>query len=178
MTIKDKDFTFLFTTLVAVASALTIEVFALYLKTNTLQITESAIITGLIIGYVISSDETWWKIIIAAAIAIISKYVIRFRKMHIFNPAAFGILVSTILLGVSTQWKGTYFWYILVPFGIYFAYKIKKAEIIIGYAIISLTLFGAQAFFQKISPWNIFGYFNYFYIFIMIIGPKTTPIYP
>ena len=176
LAIKDKNFVFLFTTLVAVVSALAIEAFVLYLKTKTPQVTESAIITGLIVGYVISSDEAWWKIVLAAALAILSKHFIRFHKRHIFNPAAFGIFLSTILLGVSTQWKGTYLWYILIPFGIYFMHKIRKIEIVVGYAIISLALFGAQAFFQKVSLWNIFGYFSYFYIFVMIIEPKTTPI--
>jgi Na+-translocating ferredoxin:NAD+ oxidoreductase RnfD subunit len=64
----------------------------------------------------------------------------------------------------------------LVPFGIYFTYKIRKIEIIIGYAVISLGLFGTQAFLQKIPPLNIFGYFSYFFIFIMAIEPKTTPL--
>jgi len=176
LTVKDKDPAFLFAALLAVASAGIIEAVILYSKTKMFQITESAVITGLIIGYVVSSDEAWWKIVFAAALAVLSKYAIRFRKRHIFNPAAFGILVSTILLGASTQWKGTYLWYILVPFGIYFTYKIRKIEVIAGYAIISLALFGAQAFFQKIPPGSIFGYFSYFYIFIMVIEPKTTPI--
>lgn len=176
LAVKDKDPIFLLAVLIAVISAITIEAVLLYLKTKTLQITESAIITGLIVGYVVSSDEVWWKIIAAAVLAILSKYVINLRKRHIFNPAAFGILISTILLSVSTQWKGTYLWYILIPFGIYFTYKIRKMEIIFGYAIISLMLFGAQAFFQKVSPWNILGYFSYFYVFIMVIEPKTTPV--
>ena len=176
LAVKDKDSAFLLAALLAVISTVAIEALILYSKTKRLQITESAIITGLIIGYVVSSDEAWWKIIFAAALAILSKYVIRFRERHIFNPAAFGILISTILLGASTQWKGTYLWYILIPFGIYFMCKIRKAEIVFGYAIISLTLFGAQAFLQKISPWNIFGYLSYFYIFIMVIEPKTTPL--
>ena len=173
---KDKDSAFTLAALLAIASAVVIEALILYLKTKTLQITESAIITGSIIGYVVSSDEAWWKIIFTAVLAILSKHVIRFRKRHVFNPAAFGIFISTILLGVSTQWKGTYLWYIMIPFGVYFAYKIRKVEIVFGYAIISLVLFGAQAFFQKVSLLNIFGYFSYFYIFVMVIEPKTTPL--
>lgn len=176
LAVKDKDPIFLLILLMAVISAIMIETIVLYSKTKTLQITESAIITGLIIGYVVSSYEAWWKIVFAAVLAILSKYVIRSQKRHIFNPAACGIFISTILLGVSTQWKGTYLWYILVPFGIYFTHKIRKIEIVIGYAIISLALFGTQMFFQKVSLWNIFGYFSYFYIFIMLIEPKTTPL--
>ncbi len=176
LAIKDKDSAFLLAALLAVVSAMAIETLISYLKTKTLQITESSIITGLIIGYVVSSDEAWWKIVFAAALAILSKYMIRFRGRHIFNPAAFGVFMSTILLGLSTQWKGTYLWYVLIPFGIYFSHRIKKLEIVIGYAAISFVLFAAQAFFQKVPLWNIFGYFSYFYIFVMVIEPKTTPL--
>jgi len=176
--IKDKDALFLVTIIIAVVSSLAVESIILYLKTKIFQITESSIITGLIVGYVLSSDEAWWKLVLASSLAILSKYLIRFQKKHIFNPAAFGIFLSLIVFGASTQWKGTYLWYILLPFGLYFAQKSRKIEIIIGYAAISLALFGIQAIMQKISLWHIFGYLSYFYIFVMAIEPKTTPMKP
>jgi Na+-translocating ferredoxin:NAD+ oxidoreductase RnfD subunit len=174
--IKDRDTAFIFTTIIAVVSALVIESVILYCKTKIFQVTESSIITGLIIGYVLFSGNPLWIFVFASALAIFSKHIIRIREKHIFNPAAFGIFISTILFGASTQWQGTYLWYILVPFGIYFVYKLKKIEIVIGYMLISLLLFGSQAVLQKVSFWNIFGYFSYFYIFVMVIEPKTTPL--
>jgi Na+-translocating ferredoxin:NAD+ oxidoreductase RnfD subunit len=140
-----------------------------------LQITESSLITGLIIGFVLSSDEVWWKFVFASVLAISSKHLIRFRKKHVFNPAGLGIFLSIILLGVSTQWKGTYLWYIVVPFGVYFIYKLKKTEVLLGYAFLSLLIFGIQAMLQKVPFWHVFGYFSYFFIFVMLIEPKTTP---
>lgn len=176
LAIKDKDFSFLFATSIAVISIGITESLLLFLKTKKLQITESSIITGLIVGYVLSSDEAWWKFVFASALAIFSKHLIRFQKKHIFNPAAFGIFLTLIFFSASLQWKGTYLWYILAPFGLYFTHKIRKLEVIIGYAVISFLLFGIQAVLQKVSLWNIFGYFSYFYIFVMVIEPKTTPI--
>jgi Na+-translocating ferredoxin:NAD+ oxidoreductase RnfD subunit len=176
LAIKDKDFAFFIFALIAVISAQAAESLILYLKTKTFQITESAIITGLIVGYVLSGDEPVWKLIFASALAIMSKHLIRFWKKHIFNPAACGIFLTLILLGSSTQWRGTYAWYIVVPFGFYFVYKMRKLEIIIGYAIVSFLLFGTQAILQKVSLWHIFGYLSYFYIFVMVIEPKTTPV--
>ena len=176
LSIKDKTAIFLVTIGMAVISAAIVESSVLYFKTKIFQITESSIITGLIVGFVLSSDEMWWKFVAASASAILSKYLIVFKKKHIFNPAAFGIFLTLVLLGASTQWKGTYIWYILLPFGIYFAQKFRKIEIIIGYFIVSLTLFGIQAAMQRVSLWHIFGYLSYFYIFIMVIEPKTSPI--
>jgi Na+-translocating ferredoxin:NAD+ oxidoreductase RnfD subunit len=65
-----------------------------------------------------------------------------------------------------------------LPFGLYFVYKIRKLEIIAGYAAVSLALFGIQALLQKIPLWHVFGYLSYFYIFVMVIEPKTTPVKP
>jgi Na+-translocating ferredoxin:NAD+ oxidoreductase RnfD subunit len=176
LALKEHDFVFLFKAFLAAAAAVIIESLILYFKVKKIQISESPVITGLIIGYVLSADEAWWKFVGVCILAIGSKHVIRFKKKHIFNPAVFGIFIATVLWGVSTQWKGTYGWYVLIPLGVYFIYKINKIELFIGYAVSSLVLFGAQAYLQKINPLNIFGYFSYFYIFVMVIEPKTSPI--
>lgn len=178
LSVKDKDSAFLAKTALAVISAVAVEAALLYLKTKYVKITSSSVITGLIIGYVLSSDEVWWKFAFAAAAAIISKYLFRFRKKHIFNPAAFGLFLAIILLGAATQWKGTYAWYILAPFGFYFTFKVRKLETIAGYAAVSLGLFGIQALLQKVPLWHVFGYLSYFYIFVMVIEPKTSPVKP
>ena len=178
LSFKDKDAAFLAKTVLAVISAAAAETIILYLGTKYVRITGSSVITGLIIGYVLSSDEVWWRFVLAASAAVISKYLIRFRQKHIFNPAALGLFLAIIFLGATTQWKGTYAWYCLLPFGLYFVYKIRKLEIITGYAAVSLALFGIQALLQKIPLWHVFGYLSYFYIFVMVIEPKTTPVKP
>jgi Na+-translocating ferredoxin:NAD+ oxidoreductase RnfD subunit len=176
LSFKDNDAIFLLTTLIAVISAIGVESVMLLLKSKKLAITDSSIISGLIIGYVLSSDNPWWIFLLASFLAISSKHLIHFNRKHLFNPAAFGIFLTIVLFGASTQWRGTYMWYILLPFGLYFISKIQKLEVIIGYGLAGLGLFGIQAVAQKTPLLNIFGYLNYFYIFIMMIEPKTTPI--
>jgi Na+-translocating ferredoxin:NAD+ oxidoreductase RnfD subunit len=176
LSIKDKNALFLFTVLLAVACAVGIDSFIQYLKNKRFVLTESSVISGLIIGYVLSSDERWWIFLAASFLAIASKSLIRINKKHLFNPAAFGILSVIILFNASTQWKGTYLWYILFPFGLYFAYKIRKLEVLISYFLVSLALFGGQAIIQKAPLLNIFWYLSYFFIFIMLIEPKTSPV--
>ena len=39
-----------------------------------------------------------------------------------------------------------------------------------------MILFGGQALIQKVNILDIFGYLNYFFIFIMLIEPMTTPM--
>jgi Na+-translocating ferredoxin:NAD+ oxidoreductase RnfD subunit len=172
---KGRDFSFLLSFLTCVAAAVFAEAGVLYFKARKLQVTESALIAGAIMGCVFSSDEVWWKLAIAAVLAILFKHAVRSRNKHIFNPAALGIFLSAVLGGVALQWNGTYLWYFLVPFGIYLAHKMRKLEIVAGYAGMALVLFGTQALLQKVPLLNIFGYFSYFYVFIMVIEPKTTP---
>ncbi|MFZ5801403.1 MAG: RnfABCDGE type electron transport complex subunit D [Candidatus Omnitrophota bacterium] len=166
--ISDKDAGFLAAIAIAAFWAMAAEAAFLYFKQKSLKITESAIISGLIAGFVLSSDEPGWKLALAAVLAIASKQVIHFRNRHIFNPAACGIFLATVIFGSITEWRGTYLWQVLAPFGIYFAWRMKKLEVLVGYALVALILFGTQAF----------GYSTYFYIFIMVIEPKTTPIRP
>lgn len=178
LAIKDKSIIFLLTIGLAVFSALGVESVILYSRTKVWKFTSSSIITGLIIGFVLSSDQEWWKLPAACALAIVSKYLIVFKKEHIFNPASLGVFLSIILFSAFTQWKGTYLWYILLPGGVYFAKKIGKFKILISYFLVSVILFGIQAIIQKVPLGHILGYLSFFYIFVMIIEPKTSPVKP
>ena len=178
LSIRDKELKFLLTMLIAVVVAIGIESLIAYLKNKKFALSESSIISGLIIGYVISSDQPWWIFASVSLLAIASKYLIRRNKKHLFNPAAFGIFSVILLFNASTQWKGTYAWYILIPFGLYFIIKIKKIELLLSYIVTTLLIFVIQAVIQKTPIFNIFGYLSFFYIFIMLIEPTTTPIKP
>ena len=171
-----KDTLFLLSLGISLISAIGTDTFITYLKTKKLILAESSIVSGLIIGYVLSSSQAWWIIALASIFAISSKHLIRFKARHIFNPAGFGTMAAVFLLGASTEWKGANLWYIVIPFGIYFVFKIKKQEIVVSYFIASFVLFGAQALIQNTQILNILGYLNYFFIFIMLIEPMTTPM--
>lgn len=171
----NKEAAFLRSLSLAVIAAAILESGINFFRNRQLLVTESSVITGLITGLVLSSDQVWWKLFAASFFAISSKHLLRFKGRHIFNPAAFGIFLSMILLGAETQWNGTYIWYILLPFGLYFIIKIHKFEVLAGYALAALGLFTIQALLKEGAGANIFGYFSYFYIFIMVIEPKTTP---
>jgi len=176
LAIKDADQRFALSLIAATAAALLSEGLVLLLKTKKFLFAESAVVTGMITAFLIDSGEPPYKIAGAAALAIASKHLLRFKGRHIFNPAAFGILAVVLVLHVSTQWKGTYLWYILVPAGLYFSWRIRKLGLLAGYFSLALALFGIQALVQKAPLADIFGYLSYFFIFIMLVEPKTTPV--
>lgn len=162
----------------AVIISIAVETVLIYLIEKKFTVTQSSVISGLIIGFILAGDQPLWIFAAACALAILSKYLIRVRGRHIFNPAALGVFLTILLFHAQTQWRGTYFWQILLPFGVYFIYKVRKLDLFFAYGLISLGLFGTQALIQNSSFAGIPGYFSYFYIFIMMIEPKTTPAKP
>jgi Na+-translocating ferredoxin:NAD+ oxidoreductase RnfD subunit len=182
-----KDALFLLSLGISVIAAIGVDSIITYLKSKKIIITESSIVSGLIIGYVLSSGEAWWITTLTSIFAILSKHLIKFTPLdskhltgfkarHVFNPAGFGILIAAFFLSASTEWKGANLWYIIIPFGIYFVFKIRKQEIVTSYLIASFILFGVQAVIQNAQIFNILGYLNYFFIFIMLVEPMTTPL--
>lgn len=68
---------------------------------------ESSAITAFILYFVLgspSSSAEWIGVGLAAVIAIASKYAITWRGSHIFNPAAFGVLVVSLIGVGSGAW--------------------------------------------------------------------------
>jgi Na+-translocating ferredoxin:NAD+ oxidoreductase RnfD subunit len=173
--LKEPSLAFLAGFFWAILFSVLIEGAFLFYKTKKLQITDSALTSGMIIGYVLSAESAWWMFLAVAAFTVGLKRILRFRGKNLLNPAALGIFLAALLLKGTTEWKGAYEWYLLVPAGFYIVYKIKKMEIVWGYFAMSLLFFIPQALAQGTSLLNIPGYFNYFFIFIMLIEPKTTP---
>lgn len=70
--------------------------------------TESSLITGLLLFFIMfpsSSAAGVTAIALAGLAAAASKYLVVFRGRHIFNPAAFGAVVVTLLgLGAAAWW--------------------------------------------------------------------------
>jgi len=173
--LKNPSFGFLAGFFWAILFSVLAEAAILYFKTKKFQITDSALTSGLIIGYVLSSESPWWMFMTVATCAVGLKRVLRFHGKNLLNPAALGIFLAVLLLNGTTEWKGAYEWYLLIPAGFYLVNKIKKLEIVWGYFGMALLLFIPQALRQGTPLVNIPGYFNYFFIFIMLIEPKTTP---
>src|SRR5271170_3311399 len=77
----------------------------------------SAYITGISVGILIRSPA-FWPYALCSAISITSKYVLRIKGRHLWNPSNFGISVMLFLAAdavasLSIQW-GNYLWPMLV----------------------------------------------------------------
>lgn len=148
-----------------------------FLRQRKWRFSESALITGLLIGFVLSAQEAWWVAPAAAMIAILSKRLIRIQGKHIFNPAAFGAMFMVLFFKSNTFWYGAYEWFLVIPVGLYFVHRIRRLPTVAAFYLTSVVLYGGQALLQKTPFMDSMVYLNHFFIFFMLIEPKTSPFH-
>jgi len=66
----------------------------------------SALLSGLIVAFVLGPLEPHAITFAVAALAIIAKHVLKTRQGHIFNPAALALVISVPLFGTGQSWWG------------------------------------------------------------------------
>jgi Na+-translocating ferredoxin:NAD+ oxidoreductase RnfD subunit len=144
----------------------------------------SALITGLSLCLLLRTNTVWYAAL-ASAVAILSKFVFRFRGKHLFNPANLGLVVL-LLAGPRVAWCSTGQWgstavltFFFVCLGLLVVYRARRADIslifLVGYA---LLLFGRSAMLGE--PWTIPWHrlqsgALLLFAFFMISDPRSTP---
>lgn len=129
-------------------------------------IPKSAIISGFITAGIIDHNQPWFILIVFSALAILSKYIIRFKDKHIFNPANFA-LFAAVLFRIPLTWSIESNVFIIIATGLYIAYSLKKLPHIFGFLVFFIGLFLAQGI-------NPFLLVSWFFVFVMLIEPKTS----
>lgn len=66
----------------------------------------AAFVSGLIIALLTAPNLPWYIPITAGMLAMFSKNFLKFQGKHIFNPAAFGLLASTLIFQTGVSWWG------------------------------------------------------------------------
>jgi Na+-translocating ferredoxin:NAD+ oxidoreductase RnfD subunit len=66
----------------------------------------SALLSGLIVAFILAPVEPHGITFLVGALASGSKYLLRLRRDHLFNPAAFALVVSVPLFGTGQSWWG------------------------------------------------------------------------
>jgi enediyne biosynthesis protein E5 len=143
----------------------------------------SAYITGISVGILIRSPA-FWPYAVCSIVSITSKYVLRVKGRHIWNPSNFGISVMLFLApetvaSLSIQW-GNYLLPMVVIWvlGSVIIYRLKRFHIS-GLYVASFLAFAFFRGWLTGSPWQaeiapITGPMYQLFIFFMITDPKTT----
>ena len=143
----------------------------------------SAYITGISVGILLRSPA-YWPYALCAALSITSKYAVRFRGRHLFNPSNFGIcallfLASESVAGLSIQWGNNMASLIVIwVLGAIILWRAKRFLTTATYVISFFLLALARAritgdpWLSEVSP--ITGPEYQLFMFFMITDPKTT----
>ena len=143
----------------------------------------SAYISGISVGILLRSPE-FWPYAVCSATAITSKYALRWRGRHLWNPTNFSICVILLVApsyvaALSIQWGNN-----LAPVAIVWllgsiiVYRVGRGHLTLTYVIsfLVLSLVRAQItgdrFLAEVAP--ITGPMYQLFIFFMITDPKTT----
>jgi enediyne biosynthesis protein E5 len=107
----------------------------------------SALITGLSLSLLLRADAAWLHLV-AAVIAIGSKFVLRLDGKHIFNPAGFAIvalLLTTNEVWISPGQWGSAVWFaaLLCFFAILVLQAARRSDIAISIQIQRMRLIGS-----------------------------------
>jgi len=143
----------------------------------------SAYVSGNSVGFLVRST-LYWPFIVCGALSIMSKYVLRYRDRHIWNPSNFGVsamffLAPFAVAPLSIQW-GNDIWPILVIWtvGIIIIARLKRFHICASYAVGFFAFAAVRAWLTgtpvvvQLAP--ITGAMYQLFVLFMITDPRTT----
>lgn len=170
-------------TLLAIGSAMAAEIVLGRLMTGKWPHLASAYITGISVGILIRSPA-FWPYALCSLLAITSKYVVRWKGRHLFNPSNFGIcvllfLASESVASLSIQWGNNLLAMLVIwLLGSAIIWRLKRFHICATY-VISFLVFALIRSWILGDPWQseispITGPEYQLFIFFMITDPKTT----
>ncbi len=143
----------------------------------------SAYITGISVGILVRSPA-FWPYVLCSVISITSKYVLRVKGRHIWNPSNFGIsamlfLAPETVATLSIQW-GNYLLPMMViwALGSVIIWRLRRFHIT-GTYVVAFIAFAFLRSYITGSPWQseiapLTGPMYQLFIFFMITDPKTT----
>ena len=143
----------------------------------------SAYISGISVGILLRSPA-FWPYALCSVLSIMSKYVLRVKGRHLWNPSNFGICVLLFLApetvaALTIQW-GNFIWPLLVIWilGSVIIWRAKRIHISVTY-VLSFFAFAFVRSWITGDPWRseispITGPMYQLFVFFMITDPKTT----
>ncbi|MFI0606802.1 MAG: hypothetical protein ACH37Z_02790 [Anaerolineae bacterium] len=143
----------------------------------------SAYISGISVGILVRSPF-FWPFALCAAISILSKYAIRLKGRHIWNPSNFGIVMMLFfapkaVASLSVQWDNRLT--MMIPIwcvGLLVLWRLRRVHIAITYALSFVafagirTLISGDPFLANVAP--ITGPMYQLFTIFMVTDPATT----
>jgi enediyne biosynthesis protein E5 len=170
-------------TLSAIGAAMLCEIILGLLVVGRIPHLASAYITGISVGILVRSDF-FWPFPLCAAVSIVSKYALRLRNRHLWNPSNFGVSAMLFLApwaytGLNQQWGNHLAPMIIIwVLGFLITWRVKRFHMSATYALSFVFfayvrhLINGQPFATEVAP--ITGPMYMLFTFFMVTDPKTT----
>jgi Na+-transporting NADH:ubiquinone oxidoreductase subunit NqrB len=143
----------------------------------------SSIISGLSLALLLRSNHVW-VLLLAAVIAIVSKFVLRINGKHLFNPTNFAIvalIAATNDAWVSPgQWgSAAYFGFLIICLGGLVVHRAERADVTYAFIVFwSAVVVGRSLWLGEPMTIPLHRLENgalLLFTFFMISDPRTTP---
>ncbi len=162
----------------ALVTALVLDGLALKIKLKKWVWPRSAVVTGLLIGLILNPNFAIWQFVLVAATATASKYLILSGRKHIFNPASFGLVFSSLLFKGAITWWGvswsSYISLFLFIAASFVLFRLHRLWLPVGFLIAYwLFLYFRGLFTLSLIADSVAALFA----FVMLPEPQTSPIY-
>ncbi len=146
---------------------------------------DGAILTGMLVAMVLSEHQSWSDAAITALIAIAGKRLFRSRYANLFNPAAFGLVVTFYLLHTGQDWWGAMTqlsaWCLLpvLAVGLYIANRINKLPMVLSFLGLYFVLATLATTWDAAGVAELFRYPDapaaLFFALFILTDPPTSP---
>lgn len=167
----------------AIGAAMVVELVLARLMAGKWPHLASAYISGISVGILIRSAYLW-PFAMCSALSIMSKYVLRWRGRHLWNPSNFGVSAMLLIYPgsvavLSIQW-GNSIWPMVIVWtlGSVIIFRLRRFHICVSYVIAFIVLayirsqMTGDPFLATVSP--LTGPMYQLFVFFMITDPKTT----
>ncbi len=179
---------FVSSVVLAVAASVAVDSFLVWVQKKKRMLLLSSVVTGLLIGLVFDPLAGVIPILIACIIASISKaFLGNGQHKHVFNPAAFGIVLASLFFNRPVAWwGGSWGWMptVIIAVGmIPILIKLRRLWIPLAFLVIYyMSILWSQALWPLrpdlfVSALRLtFDGTVFLFAFIMLPEPKTAPI--
>lgn len=170
----------------ALVTATVVDVPLSRLRTGAWVNPDGGLLTGWIVGLILTPYGPWMGAAITAAVAVVGKHAFRVGRANVFNPAAFGLVAMFYMLDTGQSWWGALpelspaWLLVLIGSGVYTAMRVNKLPLVI---VFLLTYYGAITLSAFLGdPASVDELFRapdlhaaLFFAFFMLTDPPTSP---
>ena len=158
----------------------------LRLREGKWSVPSGAILTGLIIGMILSPHEPWHVVALVSVAAIGSKYVVRTSSANVFNPAALALLIAFFAFGAEESWWGALPDLPMIALGavgaggLYLAIRLHKLPAVIAFLFTYFAGFTVASYLtDPTRVWEVYRtpdlHAVVFLALFMVTDPPTSP---